>query len=828
MSRPLDQAAPRASASGWSNLPLRVKGLIVVAIPLVPLLIMTAFVRNLADADLEAVRGIARHRSTSAVPAANAAPRSNDVPIAHVLAITEHGLTQMLSATTAGAGFSAAGFCVAMWLFTTAVARRIDRARDNADRLAQSRPLDSLAPADDEVGRLSAHLHEAAHALEKERRERDAAEAALRDYAERTQDLYDRAPCGYHSLDPSGHFITINQTELDWLGYTREEVIGRLTFADLLTPASRERFAVTFPLLQQTGEIRDVEFELHAKSGRMLPVSVSSTVVRDATGAFMATRSSVFDITDRKAIEEARRLSEARLAAILHTVADGLLIVSAEGEMSYWNPAAERLLGLTTGAMAVQRLTPGHWRIFDTAGEPLAFEQWPLTRVLMTGRDVIGEQIRVERGDGGDITLSISVAPLRDGDGRVIGAVASFDDVTDRRLAAETLAHAKAEAERANRAKSDFLSRVSHDLRTPLNAMIGFAQLLEAEPDSDARRDAASQILKGGEHLLGLINEVLDIGRIESGQLSLSSEPLAVLELVQQTIDLVQPIAAQHGVTLVGLSDEFRDAHVVADRQKCHQVLLNLVSNAVKYNRPGGRVTLSATESRPGHLRISVTDTGAGIRQEKLASMFRPFERLGAERTSIEGTGLGLALSKGLVEAMGGAIGVESIVDSGSTFWVEFPLTQRPVRAPTTQPGSHPLIARTDPLIRGDVLYIEDNMPNVRLIQRLLAKRPGVRLRTVAQGRLGLEQVRADPPDLVLLDLHLPDLPGEEVLRLLWETPSTRDVPVAVLSADATPSRMKRLRASGAIAYLTKPLDLAAVLGLIDDVLRTGNQPANG
>ncbi len=609
-----------------------------------------------------------------------------------------------------------------------------------------------------------------------------AADAALREYAERTQDLYARAPCGYHSLDQDGRFIAINQTELDWLGYSRDEVIGRFTFADVVTPASRERFRTTFPVVQQTGALRDVEFDLQAKDGQVLPVSISATALRDADGAFVAARSSVFDITKRKAAEEALRRSEARLSAILQTVAQGLLIVSAEGEMSYWNPAAERLLGLDTQAMASQRLTLDHWQVQDAAGRPLPFDRWPATRVLKTGEEIIGEQIRVIHADGSDITLSISGAPLRDGAGNVTGAVLSFQDVTERRVAAETLARAKTEAERANQAKSEFLSRMSHDLRTPLNVILGFAQLLEAETQAEGRLDEIRQILKGGDHLLGLINEVLDIGRIETGQLSLSPEPLSVAELLEHTLGLVRPIADRHGVTLVDPGDRFGHAHILADRQRCHEVLLNLLSNAVKYNRPGGRVTVSAVESPGGRLRVAVTDTGAGIRPEKLASMFRPFERLGAEQTSIEGTGLGLALSKGLVEAMGGTIGVESVVDEGTTFWVEFPLTEPLLRAPA-QLSAHSSLAVANPLVRGEVLYIEDNASNVRLMERLLAKRPGVRLRAVGQGRLGVEQVLAQRPDLVLLDLHLPDLPGEEVLRRL------------------------------------KPLDLAAVLSLIDDTL---------
>ncbi|OFW16205.1 MAG: hypothetical protein A3H29_15485 [Acidobacteria bacterium RIFCSPLOWO2_02_FULL_67_21] len=366
---------------------------------------------------------------------------------------------------------------------------------------------------------------------------------------------------------------------------------------------------------------------------------------------------------------------------------------------------------------------------------------------------------------------------------------------------------------------------MSHDLRTPLNAILGFAQLLELDTLNPEHLEGIHQIRRGGAHLLGLINEVLDIARIELGHLSLSPEPVSIGEIVQNVVELTRPLAAQRSIVIE--DDAARvcgSRHLLADRQRLTQILLNLLSNAVKYNRDGGRVRLTCEDAPDDRLRIKVSDTGAGIRPEKLRLLFQPFERLGAEQTGIEGTGLGLVLSKGLAEAMGGTLGVESEVDRGSTFWVELALADAVAEPAASSTRARPNESGPDSGVTGTVLYIEDNSSNRQLMERLLARRPGVHLRGAGQGQAGLDLARIDRPDLILLDLHLPDMGGEEVLRRLWEDPETRAIPVAVLSADATPAQARRLRAGGAMAYLTKPLDINEVLQLLDDTLAKGSR----
>ena len=386
------------------------------------------------------------------------------------------------------------------------------------------------------------------------------------------------------------------------------------------------------------------------------------------------------------------------------------------------------------------------------------------------------------------------------------------------------LSVATAEADRANQAKSEFLSRMSHELRTPLNAILGFAQLLELDTASAEQRESVEQILRAGRHLLGLINEILDISRIEAGRLQLSLEPVPVHETVRQAIELVQPSAADAHVT-VRAETIGEWLHVLADRQRLQQVLLNLLSNGVKYNRAGGTVTVACVENTGSRLRIDVTDTGPGITADKLERLFTPFDRLGAEASAVEGTGLGLALSKSLVEAMGGTLRVRSQPEEGCTFSMELAVVASPAERVGPAAVSAPLVEEVRPRAAQKILYIEDNLSNLTLVESILARRPGTTVLSAMQGRVGVDLARDHRPALILLDRHLPDIPGEEVFRQLQADSRTRDIPVIVLSADAMPSRMRQFLDGGVRAYLTKPLDVPELLAAIDEALRGEARP---
>jgi CheY-like chemotaxis protein len=318
--------------------------------------------------------------------------------------------------------------------------------------------------------------------------------------------------------------------------------------------------------------------------------------------------------------------------------------------------------------------------------------------------------------------------------------------------------------------------------------------------------------------LLNLINEVLDISRIEAGNLQLSVEPVCIEEAINEALDLMRPLAAERTIGLAASSPLESSTYVLADRQRLKQVLLNLLSNAVKYTAVSGSVTVGFSDSSKGLTRISVREIGAGIAVEKLARLFTPFDRLGAEQSTVEGTGLGLALCQRLVQAMHGSIGVNSTLGSGSTFWLELPRAESPLQGLAAQMNSAAADRATEEESRR-ILYIEDNFSNVTLVEQMLAERPALELMTAMQGRVGLELARQHSPDLILLDLHLPDMPGWQVLAQLKADHLTRNVPVVVISADATVPQVKRLVSAGARAYLTKPLDIAEFFRVIDEAL---------
>jgi len=391
--------------------------------------------------------------------------------------------------------------------------------------------------------------------------------------------------------------------------------------------------------------------------------------------------------------------------------------------------------------------------------------------------------------------------------------------LTERdRESQSALREAMETAERANLAKSEFLSRMSHELRTPLNVVLGFSQILEMKGSLDEEdTEAVEHILKAGHHLLGLINEVLDLSRIESGRMAISPEPVQVGGLVEESLDLIRPLADERSVRLASELSAC-ERYVTADRQRLKQVLLNLLSNAVKYNRDGGEVAVFCGPGANGRLRLSVRDTGPGIPTRLLDRLFEPFERLGADNGPVEGTGLGLALSRQFVELMGGEIGVETGEGEGSLFWVEL----EPASCPQEDTGDSPELAHATaspdhPPRR--LLLIEDNLANLKVLQSVMSRRPDVELMPAITGGMGLELARKHEPDLILLDQHLPDLSGTDVLHRLKADPVTRAIPVIVVTADATPRRANRMLDLGATDYLTKPLDLPTFLRAMDAAL---------
>jgi PAS domain S-box-containing protein len=513
--------------------------------------------------------------------------------------------------------------------------------------------------------------------------------------------------------------------------------------------------------------------------------------------------------------EEGRAVSsemDLLLWSIVDASPDMLCLLDVQGEILRASGAEELILGYPAGTLIGRSwLTLVHP---DDAGSVVS----EFDRVARNEVTRFDARHRLSRADGSWTTVATRSRAIFDHDGTPIAIVAASRDVSNDVGREQKLLLAVSEAERANKAKSEFLSRMSHELRTPLNSVLGFAQLLEMDELSPSQEEAVAQILRAGRHLLGLIDEVLDISRIESGHLELQIEPVELRSIISDAVGLTSPLADKAGVLVtVGGSLE-PNACAVADRQRLLQVLLNLLSNAVKYNSPGGRVKVTCESLPAGHVGVAVSDTGVGIREQDMPRLFEPFERLGADQIGIEGSGVGLTIAKSLVERMDGVLDVYSRVGQGSTFEVVL----KRATTPAVRGGLPPVeLEDLSPAQSACVLLIEDNLANLTLIESVLTRRGGVRLLAAMHGTLGIDLAREHLPDLVLLDLHLPDQSGAEVLSRLQSDETTSKIPVVVVSADRSSEQDRAMRELGAVDYLIKPFDVRDLLRTVDSALGT-------
>ncbi len=864
------------------------------------------------------------------------------------------------------------------------------------------------------------------------------------------RDLWELAPCALHSLGADGVLTRVNDTWLRWLGYTREEVEGRLHFGDILTEESRATFRASFPEFRARGRIENLEFVMRRRDGSTFMALLSATAVQGPGGELLRSRSCFVDITARKQAEQGllglvdaapdatvivdasgtikrvnrqverlfgytaaelvggpvevlmserlreghvghrarfmaapqarrmgatldlhgqrkdgsefpieinlspiespdgllvaaairdvseRRLAElatSRFAAIVDFSDDAILSKTLEGIITSWNGAAERIYGYTADeaiGRSIAMLIP----------EDKVEEEIQLRELLMAGEPVEHfETVRL-RKDGSRIELSVSMSAIRDRRGVIVGASNVARDFSGRRqaqaaarlaserlsdaieciddafaifgpegrlvmhnsayralfigreegplggrevgalvaaLSAEdeastsggdwqvarfaaedrpTLVHEVRVAGRAYRetmrrtreggvvlmisdrtaddqreetlrkastAKSDFLSSMSHELRTPLNAILGFGQLLQRDkrtPLSPRQLGMVDHVVKGGEHLLHLIDEILDLARIEAGRVSISLETVDVGEVLTQSLTTLAPMAERHEITLRVEGTLEGRPKVLADRTRLAQILMNFGSNAIKYSPQGSTATFVVDTQASGRTRVTVVDTGIGIGEEEQALIFQPFYRGAQEASAIEGTGIGLAITRRLAELMGASVGFDSVLGRGSRFWVELPQAnaRAPVRAvPAPDTQSRFALAGYE----CSIVYIEDHPANIAFMRELLSNIPGIELITAPTAEIGIELVRVHLPRVVILDINLPGMNGIQALRTLRSWPETRHIPAIGLSAAAMEHDLQRAQSEGFYRYLTKPVRVNELLETLEALLET-------
>lgn len=643
--------------------------------------------------------------------------------------------------------------------------------------------------------------------------ERQQAEDTLLVSRERLSNIIESADVGTWEWNVQTGETIFNERWAEIVGYTLEELspVSIHTWLDLCHP---DDLALSNGLLEAhfsgRADYYDCECRMRHKEGHWVWVHDRGKIIsRDSDGKPEWMYGTHTDVTNRRKAEESLRISEASLREAQK--------IAKVGSWA-WDTATDEL-SWSDGMFAILGVNPE-----ESDGKPVDAYRFvhPMDREQMKASFLqsVGDttpiplEYRIIAQDG---TLKYVIAQrtkVADGDGKVTHLFGTLQDITERKqIEAEIIA--RQTAERASAAKSEFLSRMSHELRTPMNSILGFAQLLQMsqkEPLTSSQRTRVNQILKAGDHLLKLINEVLEISRIEAGRMELSSESVDVAQVALEVLELTQPLAAKQNIHIHSQIDTSQPLYITADLQRFKQVMINLVSNAIKYNKESGNVWLRAEDAAEGRMRVSVQDSGQGISEEMLTRIFQPFDRLGAEQSNVEGTGLGLALSQRLVNLMRGEIGVESVPGAGSTFWVELPVACHPGQESRNgesigQPALSHITEQPKTL-----LYVEDNLANFELVRQVMAEEEQVKLIWAMRGSAGLELAQQRLPNLILLDLHLPDMHGSEVLAQLRRDATTQDIPVVVISADATPGQIQRLMDAGADAYLTKPLNVAEFL----------------
>jgi PAS domain S-box-containing protein len=647
------------------------------------------------------------------------------------------------------------------------------------------------------------------------------------------------------ATDAKGVIQIFNVGAERMLGYTAVEVMNKITPADISDPqelivrAKALSTEIGTPItpgfdalvFKASRGIEDIyELTYFRKDGSRFPAIVSVTALRDDRDVIIGYLLIGTDNTARKLVEEEQKKLDQRLRdqqfytrSLIESNIDAIMTTDPSGIITDVNKQMEVLTDCTR-----DELIGAAFKKYFT--DPARAEK--AINLVLSEKKVTNYELTARSRDGKETVVSYNATTFYDRDRKLQGVFAAARDVTERKRLDQVLHDKNAElesarsvAEKANLAKSDFLSSMSHELRSPLNAILGFAQLMESDSPAptSAQKDSIVQILQAGWNLLKLINEILDLAKIESRQIPLSEEPVLLAEVMLECQGMSEPQAQQHGIKLIFPAS---DTHyfVRADRTRLKQVLINLVSNAIKYNRQQGTVQVECAKSAPAQIRISIRDTGAGLPPEQLEQLFQPFNRLGQEAGGEEGTGIGLVVAKRLVELMGGVIGVESTVGTGSVFWFELISAADPQQfmeeehLVARRPGVRS-ITRTHTL-----LYVEDNPANLKLVEQIISRRTDLRLLTAADGASGITIARETPLDVILMDINLPGINGFEVLRLLRSNPATAHMVVIAISANAMPRDIQKGLDAGFFRYITKPIKVDEFLDTLDMALEFSEQ----
>jgi PAS domain S-box-containing protein len=643
------------------------------------------------------------------------------------------------------------------------------------------------------------------------------------------------------ATDAKGVIQIFNVGAERMLGYTAAEVMNKITPADISDPqeviARAEELSLELGtpitpgfealVFKASRGIEDIyELTYIRKDGSRFPAVVSVTALRDEQDAIIGYLLIGTDNTARKQIEADQQQLSQRLRdhqfytrSLFESNIDAIMTTDPSGIITDVNKQMEVLTGCTR-----DELIGAPFKNYFT--DPERAEK--STKQVLREKKVTDYELTARARDGKETVVSFNATTFYDRDRKLQGVFAAARDITERKRLDQVLQEknvelesARSVAEKANLTKSEFLSSMSHELRSPLNAILGFAQLLESgsPPPTSTQKASIDQILKAGWYLLDLINEILDLALIESGRLSLSLEPMSLVDVMLECQDMIEPQAQKSGIRMS--FPQFEIPYFVhADRTRVKQVLINLLSNAIKYNRAQGTVEVTCSASTEKRIRISVHDTGEGLSPEKLAQLFQPFNRLGQESRAEEGTGIGLVMSKRLVELMGGEIGMDSTVGTGSVFWFELNLATEPQLAvgadeplaPHHAHVQHGAVLRT-------LLYVEDNQANMQLVEQLIARRPDMRLLSAADGTSGIEMARTHQPEVIMMDINLPGMSGIQALKILREDPVTAHIPVLAISANAMPHDIKKGLEAGFFRYLTKPINVNEFMDALDMAL---------